>query len=263
MALPLSQFCPRVLAIIALTTILIFASSCEGEGGEAGEGAGPEGPAAAEAPATEGSNGTASEAVEVSEAAETTNGETTADEALRVAEDTSSNGHFYLRIDEQGVVTAINEIGFKSEAIARFDEAGRLWEVNSAGQPLRAIAVIRNGQLSELNALGQIENVIGQLRVTIQGNIAIDVYPNTSLELNAIGRLRPGGVLEILDSQLDWLRIRMPDGEEGWIRASIPFSGKFTDTSDERSNNKSDDRGDGVPQDWNHPSSPDIFGQQK
>jgi hypothetical protein len=210
--------------LIFLLILVMFLSGCpEGaEGGEGAEGA-AEAPPAAEAPA-EGAEASEGASEEASDSASDDSASETSGDALRAAEENGSDeaSHFFVRINEDGVVQTIDELGFKSDIVGRFSKDGQLWEVNRSGAPIRPVAQIRNGQLWEVNRGGNAIRIIGRLRATIQGTTVIDIYSQPGANVGRIGELQPGDAIEILTSQKDWLFIRQPNGEEGWIQSIIP-----------------------------------------
>jgi len=219
----------KFFSLIVLLLLITFLTGCP-EGGEAGEGAAAEGAAAEGAPASEAAAAEGAEGTEASEGSSSEiadSAEELGTEALKAAEEDGANEptHFFARIKDDGIIETIDELGFRSELVGRFDSEGQLWEVNRAGAPIRPIAQIRSGQLWEVNRAGDPIRVIGQLRATIQGTNAIDIYAEPRTDFGRIGVLRPGNIIEIVTSKQDWLFIRQANGDEGWVQSAIPLLG--------------------------------------
>jgi hypothetical protein len=220
----------RHLGLALLIGSVLLLSGCMEavvETGEAGgaaagaEAAGAEAAAAepAEAAADAGTTAETAERGSVAEGEEGGAEETSA--ALRAAEDSSQSARYVARVNEDGLMEAVDEYGSKSEVVGRFDGEGQLYEVNRAGRPTNVVAKLVSGKLWEVNQAGLPVRVIGSVRVAISGDAMIDVHAGPDLSLSRIAALRPGDVIEITGGltewERSWLSVKLRDGQEGWI----------------------------------------------
>lgn len=213
-----SNLFAKLLCIAVLFFLLPLQSGCEaGEGAEGAEGA--EGLAEASRGGAEVAE--AARGIEPAEAAEVSG------EALRAAEDaTEGVSHFYARINENGLIYTIDEIGFRDEVIGRFNDQGELWAVRGE-LPVKMIAKVDEaGNLWEVNDLGSMTRVIGNIHVTITGSSVIQMYSSPVPDYSAPFRaLSEGDVIEVIGRNQEWLQVKTADGSLGWIPASVVFQG--------------------------------------
>lgn len=142
--------------------------------------------------------------------------------ALRAAEESSlSPTRYVARVNEDGLMEAVDELGFRSEVVGRFDGEGQLFEVDRAGRPVNIVAKLMSGELWEVNSAGLPVRVIGAVRVTVTGDAVIEVHAGPDLSLSRVGVLRRGDVIEITGGltqwERSWLSVKLSDGREGWI----------------------------------------------
>jgi hypothetical protein len=237
---------------LVLGFVLLLSGCVEAvvESGEAGEAvaAGTETAPAAEPAGAAADAGAANEvAEEVSAEDADTGGSEETGEALRAAEESAQTPARYVaRVDADGLMKAVDELGFKSEVVGRFDGEGQLFEVSRAGRPVRMIAKLESGKLWEVNQSGLPVRVIGSVRVTITGDAVIDVHAGPDMGLSKIATLRRGDVIEITGGvtewERSWLSVKTHDGLEGWIPRVMGASA--SDSDDKRRNRPS--RIDGV-----------------
>lgn len=222
----------RHLGLALLIGSVLLLSGCIEAVVETGEAGGAAAGAEAAGAEAAGAEAAAAEPAEAgAEAAETAEGGSVAEgeeggveetgAALRAAEDLSQPARYVARVNEDGLMEAVDEYGFKSEVVGRFDGEGQLYEVNRAGRPTNVVAKLVSGKLWEVNQAGLPMRVIGSVRVAISGDAVIEVHAGPDLALSRIAVLRPGDVIEITGGltewERSWLSVKLRDGQEGWI----------------------------------------------